>query len=77
MQHLIPNTLYKKGMSRKTQKFATKLAWCLFLVSLVVFFLGVKFGFRKSCPCKRNDKYEVCINASLPPILSAQGNIHT
>ena len=28
MQHLIPNTLYKKGMSRKTQKFATKLAWC-------------------------------------------------
>ena len=30
-----------------------------FLVSLVVF-LGVKFGFRKSCLCKRNDKYEVC-----------------
>ena len=28
MQHLIPNTLYKKGMTRKTQKFATKLAWC-------------------------------------------------
>ena len=23
-------------------------------------FLGVKFGFRKSCLCKRNDKYEVC-----------------
>ena len=23
------------------------------------FFLGVKFGFRKSCLCKRNDKYEV------------------
>ena len=23
------------------------------------FFLGVKFGFRKSCQCKRNDKYEV------------------
>ena len=23
-------------------------------------FLGVKFGFRKSCQCKRNDKYEVC-----------------
>ena len=22
-------------------------------------FLGVKFGFRKSCQCKRNDKYEV------------------
>ena len=22
-------------------------------------FLGVKFGFRKSCLCKRNDKYEV------------------
>ena len=28
MQHLIPNTLYKKGTSRKTQKFATKLATC-------------------------------------------------
>ena len=24
------------------------------------FFFGVKFGFRKSCLCKRNDKYEVC-----------------
>ena len=24
-------------------------------------FLGVKFGFRKSCQCKRNDKYEVCL----------------
>ena len=23
-------------------------------------FLGVKFGFRKSCLCKRNDKYKVC-----------------
>ena len=32
----------------------------MFLVPLVVF-LGVKFGFRKSCQCKRNDKYEVCI----------------
>ena len=32
----------------------------VFLVILVVF-LGVKFGFRKSCLCKRNDKYEVCI----------------
>jgi len=32
----------------------------VFLVTLVVF-LGVKFGFRKSCLCKRNDKYEVCI----------------
>ena len=31
----------------------------VFLVPLVVF-LGVKFGFRKSCLCKRNDKYEVC-----------------
>ena len=31
----------------------------VFLVILVVF-LGVKFGFRKSCLCKRNDKYEVC-----------------
>ena len=24
------------------------------------FFFGVKFGFRISCLCKRNDKYEVC-----------------
>ena len=23
-------------------------------------FFGVKFGFQKSCQCKRNDKYEVC-----------------
>ena len=23
-------------------------------------FLGVKFGFQKSCLCKRNDKYQVC-----------------
>ena len=30
----------------------------VFLVTLVVF-LGVKFGFRKSCLCKRSDKYEV------------------
>ena len=30
----------------------------VFLVILVVF-LGVKFGFQKSCLCKRNDKYEV------------------
>ena len=30
----------------------------MFLVPLDVF-LGVKFGFRKSCQCKRNDKYEV------------------
>ena len=37
----------------------------VFLVPLVVFF-GVKFGFRKSCQCKRNDKYEVwCIDASM------------
>ena len=32
----------------------------MFLVPLVVF-LGVKFGFWKSCLCKRNDKYEVCL----------------
>ena len=30
----------------------------MFLVPLVIF-SGVKFGFRKSCLCKRNDKYEV------------------
>ena len=26
-------------------------------------FFGVKFGFRKSCLCKRNDKYEVWPNS--------------
>ena len=31
----------------------------VFLVIIVVF-LGVKFGFRKPCLCKRNDKYKVC-----------------
>ena len=35
----------------------------LVLVPLVVF-LGVKFGFRKSCLCKRNDKYEVWFDTS-------------
>ena len=34
----------------------------VFLVPLDVL-LGVKFGFRKSCLCKRNDKYEVCARA--------------
>ena len=33
----------------------------MFLVPLVIF-LGVKFGFRKSCQCKRNDKYEVWVD---------------
>ena len=36
----------------------------MFLVLLVVF-LGVKFGFWKSCLCKRNDKYEVCLLGGL------------
>ena len=35
----------------------------VFLVILVVF-LGVKFGFRKSCLCKRNDKYKVWLQVS-------------
>ena len=39
----------------------------MFLVPLVVF-LGVKFGIRKSCLCKRNDKYEVCYKG---PVLQA------
>ena len=41
VQHLIPNTLYKKGTSRKTQKFATKLAWCLPVPSIVHFSGGI------------------------------------
>ena len=36
-------------------------AFLVFLVPLVIF-LGVKFGFRKSCQCKRNDKYEVWVD---------------
>ena len=36
-------------------------------------FLGVKFGFRKSCLCKRNDKYEVCICAVSFTGLAEQG----
>ena len=40
----------------------------VFLVTLVVF-LGVKFGFRKSCLCKRNDKYEVCLLVVIITIL--------
>ena len=40
----------------------------VFLVILVVF-LGVKFGFRKSCLCKRNDKYKVPYP---PPLLNGK-----
>ena len=29
-------------------------------------FLGVKYGFRKSCLCKRNDKYEVWLPGTFP-----------
>ena len=52
----------------------------VFLVTLVVF-LGVKFGFRKSCLCKRNDKYEVCaclilfMSSRIPPLLSFRQEI--
>ena len=38
----------------------------MFLVPLVVFW-GVKFGFRKSCLCKGNDKYEVCHRDDVTP----------
>ena len=44
----------------------------MFLVTLVVL-LGVKFGFRKSCLCKGNDKYEVC---SQPIIKGNNTNNH-
>ena len=33
-------------------------------------FLGVKSGFRKSCLCKRNDKYEVWAHSVSVPISS-------
>ena len=35
----------------------------MFLLPLVVC-LGVKFGFRKSCQCKRFDKYELYFSGS-------------
>ena len=41
----------------------------VFLVILVVF-LGVRFGFRKSCLCKRNDKYKVWVQIHLWWILT-------
>ena len=40
-------------------------------------FLGVKFGFRKSCLCKRNDKYKVWVcesKVSFETEVSQQGS---
>ena len=47
----------------------------VFLVPLVVF-LGVKFGIRKSCQCKRNDKYEVWRKLEINTALSSVINIY-
>ena len=45
----------------------------MFLVPLVVF-LGVKFGFRKSSLCKRNDKYKVWLGTPTRPDDDAGGD---
>ena len=60
---LCKNYLSGVNFSRLSEKKCIYLTFSetflVFLVPLVVF-LGVKFGFRKSCLCKRNDKYKVC-----------------
>ena len=60
---LYKNFLSGVNFSRLSEKKCIYLTFSetflVFLVPLVVI-LGVKFGFRKSCLCKRNDKYEVC-----------------
>ena len=59
---LCKNFLSGVNFSRLSEKKCIYLTFSetflVFLVPLVVF-LGLKFGFRKSCQCKRNDKYEV------------------
>ena len=63
---LCKNFLSGVNFSRLSEKKCIYLTFSetflVFLVPLVVF-LGVKFGFRKSCLCKRNDKYEVWLDA--------------
>ena len=62
---LCKNFLSGVNFSRLSEKKCIYMTFSetflVFLVPLVVF-LGVKFGFRKSCQCKRNDKYEVCLS---------------
>ena len=59
---LCKNFLSGVNFSRMSEKKCIYMTFSetflVFLVILVVF-LGVKFGFRKSCLCKRNDKYKV------------------
>ena len=61
---LCKNFLSGVNFSRMSEKKCIYMTFSetflVFLVILVVF-LGVKYGFRKSCLCQRNDKYEVCI----------------
>merc|ERR1711952_330323 len=61
-RHVCKNFLSGVNFSRLSEKKCIYLTFSetflVFLVPLVVI-LGVKFGFRKSCLCKRNDKYEV------------------
>ena len=61
---LCKNFLSGVNFSRMSEKKCIYMTFSetflVFLVILVVF-LGVKFGFRKSCLCKRNDKYKVWV----------------
>ena len=70
---LCKNFLSGVNFSRLSEKKCIYLTFSetflVFLVLLVVF-LGVKFDFRKSCQCKRNDKYEVCLQYYKPRPLS-------
>ena len=56
------NFLSGVNFSRLSEKKCLYLTFTetflVFLMPLVIF-LSVKFGFQKSCQCKRNDKYEV------------------
>ena len=61
-RHVCKNFLSGVNFSRLSEKKCIYLTFSetflVFLVPLVVI-LGVKFGFLKSCLCKRNEKYEV------------------
>ena len=48
----------------------------IWLTMLWEVFLGVKFGFRKSCLCKRNDKYKVWLRMSFLPVIFFRLQFH-
>ena len=57
-KNFLSGVIFSRLSEKKLHTFDFPETFLVFLVSLVVF-LGVKFGFRKSCLCKRNDKYGV------------------